>query len=111
GKALYFANVFNNSFDIFRFAAGVKINPGATALQRILSFPYCVATYFVKLTTAALDAPYATRIASLANAAMEAVLIMEPPPASIMCGIAYLHPCRTLFKLTFNKRSHSSKSI
>src|SRR5699024_12725723 len=76
GSALYFIKISSTSVGILFSAAGVKINPGATPLQRILSLPYCVAIYRVKFATSALDAPLAERIVSTAYAAMEYELIL-----------------------------------
>ncbi|MGF7047879.1 hypothetical protein J2T13_002385 [Paenibacillus sp. DS2015] len=50
-------NISSTASGILFLAAGVKISPGATPLQRILSLPYCAAMYRVRFTTAALEAP------------------------------------------------------
>lgn len=64
------------------------MNPGAMALQRMPCLPCCVATYFVRLMSAAFEAPYAGLRRSPAMPEQDEVLMMDPPPRAIMCGTA-----------------------
>ena len=62
--------------------------------------------------TAPLEAAYATSgvIFGDRKAAIEEMLIMDPPPASIIVGRAYLHVSIMLLRLTSIIRSHPSSS-
>ena len=71
------------SFSIIRkrFCSVMK-NPGAIAFTRTPSGARCVASHLVKLSTAALAAPYAPTLVRGWKAAMEEMLTMHPPEAA-----------------------------
>ena len=84
--------------------------PGEMQLHRTPCRPNAVATDMVNVTTAPFAAPYAVWLRSPARAWFEAVLMIEPPPASIMRGTACLHASIAPRALTAIERSQISTS-
>src|SRR5688572_28882826 len=78
-----------------RSKAGVRIGPGDTALQRMPLRPYCVATESVRVLIAAFAAAYAVCERSPASDWFDEALMIEPPPAASMWGMAYLQARKT----------------
>src|SRR3546814_15178282 len=87
------------------------MSPGETTLQRIVIFPYCVATYFVSVLIADFDDAEAGAKRSPVSDAPELVLMMEPPPASRIIGIACLIISIVPRVLTIKARSQTAASI
>src|SRR5256886_17677364 len=90
----------------------VAIGPGGTELQRILSFACWMARDLVKSGTAPLVALYAAVSPGLPTSpAVDEMLMMEPPPACRMAGIAHLVPRNTPLTLTAMIRSQSASLV
>src|SRR5690606_16091666 len=70
------------------------ITRGVRAWRGTRSGPSCTARCWARETTAAWGAPEAGRTAPPARPEADEVLMMEPPPAAIMWGMAYLLPSR-----------------
>ena len=92
--------------------SGVSTGPGQIALVRIPFGPNWTARLRVSERTAPFDAVYAScgtlqpRIATKL-----AMLMIEPPPPSIIAGIAYLHPRKTPRTLTAMTLSQVATSV
>src|SRR6266496_2550793 len=92
---------------------GVSTVPGAIALQRMPLATKSAATALVRPITAAFDAPYAKRLGSpLIDDAIDAMLMMLPPPAASIFGSAHLidmYIART-FRLKLKSQSFGAQS-
>ena len=86
--------------------------PGAMQLTRTLSRPWVTAMVVVRPTTPALDVAYGTAAPPLParSPAIDDTLMMEPPPASIIRGMACLLVSIIDFRFTSSTRSHRSSS-
>ena len=85
--------------------------PGQTALTRIPSPTWSIASARVSATTAPFDAEYAARFRSPTSAATDATLTIEPPPRAIMPGIACLQQRNVPRALTANTFSQTSSGV
>ena len=91
---------------------GESIVAGQIALQRIPSLTKSAATHLVRPMTAALEAPYAKRLTTpISELAIDDMLMMLPPPASIIPGRNASHTRKTPRLLTANVLSHSSNGV
>ena len=86
---------------------GVYTRPGAMQLVRIPSGPWSAAMEMVRPITAALDAVYGVLLWAR-RPAMEEMLMMDPPPTSIMRGMANLLHMTMVFTFTAMMWSQSS---
>src|SRR5262245_66204635 len=85
----------------------VAMGPGWTELQRMPSLACWIAVDFVKSRTAPLVAVYAAvKPGAPTRPAVDEMLMMDPPPARRMAGIAYLVARHTSFTLTALMRAH-----
>src|ERR1700737_5313008 len=82
-----------------RRAMGVAVAPGQIAFTRMLKGPYSCAATRVSASTPAFDAAYSAELHAT-NAAIDAVFTIDPPPASIMYGIACFIPTQSPRRLT-----------
>src|SRR5947207_13606398 len=90
----------------------VAIGPGCTELQRMLSRACWIAVDLVKSRTAPLVAVYAAVSPGLPTSpAVDEMLMMEPPPACRMAGIAHFVPRNTPLALTAMMRSQSASLV
>src|SRR5262245_83240 len=86
----------------------VAIGPGCTELQRLLSRACWMAVDLVQSRTALLVAVYAAVSPGLpTRPAVDEILMMEPPPAARIAGLAHFVPRNTPLTLTAMMRSHS----
>src|SRR5262249_58232229 len=87
---------------------GVSTNPGCTEFTRILSGAYWIAAALEKMRTAPLDAWYAALPCEPIIPQIDDMLMIEPPPARCMAGIAALVPRKTPVALISITRFHCS---
>ena len=81
-------------------------------LVRMPSGPWSAAIEIVRPITAALDAVYGVLLCAL-RPAMDEMLMMEPPPAATMCGMAYLLASTmllTLIDITWSQSSSDTST-
>jgi hypothetical protein len=78
------------TFFVLSSNIGVWICVGTMQFTLILNKPYSAAMDLVIETMAPFEAVYASHPGTPRTAALEAVLITEPPPLFIISGIAYL---------------------
>src|SRR3990172_5658752 len=91
-----------------RSVMGVTMGPGCTELARMRSRAYWSAVSFVKSRTAPLDAWYWGLLSSIpTRPSWDEMLMMDPPPAWRIAGIAALVPRNTPLALMSITRSHS----
>src|SRR5919198_1736838 len=91
---------------------GVTIGPGCTELARIPSAAYWIAVALVSRRTAPLDAWYCGLLLSTpTRPSCDEILIIDPPPARRMAGIAVLLPRKTPVALISITRCHSARGV
>ena len=81
------------------------MTPGCTELARIPSLAYWMAVDLVSSRTAPFEAPYA-EVVPPTSPATEEMLMMEPPPAFRISGMAALVPRKTPLAFTSITWSH-----
>src|SRR5712691_10511946 len=90
----------------------VAIGPGWTELQRMFSLACWTAVDFVKSRTAPLVAVYAAVPPGLpTRPAVDEMLMIDPPPACRIAGIAHFVPRKTPLTLTAMMRSQSASDV
>src|SRR5262245_53426804 len=91
---------------------GVTIGPGWTELQRIRSFAYWIAVALVSRRTAPFDAWYCALVVSTpTRPSWDEMLMIEPPPAARIAGMAARVPRNTPVELTDIVRFQSSSVV
>src|SRR5215468_2430069 len=91
---------------------GVTMGPGCTELARIPSAAYCMAVALVSRRTAPLEAWYCGLLLSTpTRPSWDEMLMMDPPPARRIAGMAVLLPRKTPVALISMTRCHSSTGV
>ena len=88
----------------------VSMGPGCTELARMPSLAYWMAVALVSSRTAPLDALYAAA-APPTSPEVDEMLMIEPPPALLMAGMAAFVPRNTPFALTSITSSQVDSSV
>src|SRR4051812_41492050 len=91
---------------------GVLTGPGHRALTRIPSLANCTASSRLMASTPPLLAVYEIcEVAEPSTATNDAVLMIEPPPCTRICSMAYLLQRKTEVRLTSCTRRHASSPV
>ena len=93
-------------------SSGVSTGPGQIAFVRMPLGPNWTARLLVRLSTAPFDAVYAScGTEQPISATKLAMLMIEPPPAASIAGMAYLQPRNTPRTLTAMTWSQTSTDV
>src|SRR4051794_22495486 len=91
---------------------GVLTGPGHRALTRMPSLANCTASSRLMASTPPLLAVYEIcEVAEPSTATNDAVLMIEPPPCTRICSMAYLLHRKTEVRLTSCTRRHASSPV
>src|SRR5882672_2658393 len=95
-----------------RSVIGVTIGPGWTEFARMRSEAYWIAVAFVSRRTAPFEAWYSGLLLSVpTRPSCDEMLMIEPPPALRIAGMAAFVPRKTPLALMSMVRSHASSLV
>ena len=90
---------------------GVSTAPGHTALTRMPSAAWSLASDCVRVPTPPFEAAYDTMPTRPRSPAKELRLTIDPPPPRRMCGMAARHPRNTPVRFTSSTWRHCSRLV
>ncbi len=98
--------------DISSASSGVSTGPGHNALARMPWRAHSTAiSRVIDNTPPLLDVYAICAVAAPTSATNDATLMIEPPPDSIIAGMAALQPSHTPFRLMSITRSHVASGV